>query len=214
MLMTNTGIAMMDSGGGEGRHWQQNRKHDPKRQPEVSLEIPERPCKSDEVDITVSLYHYLPRILELDTLCREFNILPVNDWDADIYGVSTDGATWIADHGFTVGNSWNTYNGESNLSQVLQGTELKRDGLDEGDYVLLQVHGGADVRGGYTDAKLFKYKEYQSYIDACPRVIATLMKGDGRTVDLEMKDSGYGFVAESDSEPVMIEEGDIIEASL
>ena len=32
--------------------------------------------------------------------------------------------------------------------------------IDGEDYVLLQVHGGADVRGGYTDARLFTFKHY------------------------------------------------------
>jgi allantoicase len=32
------------------------------------------------------------------------------------------------------------------------------------DYALIQIHNGADVRGGYTDAKLFKGNEWSNYI--------------------------------------------------
>jgi hypothetical protein len=44
--------------------------------------------------------------------------------------------------------------------------------MDGEPYLLLQIHGGADVRGGYTDAKLFKPRDdwqihsyLQEYID-------------------------------------------------
>ena len=48
------------------------------------------------------------------------------------------------------------------LAKFLQGTDLELNGgsmcIDGGNYVLIQVHGGADVRGGYTDAKLFQIR--------------------------------------------------------
>ena len=56
-------------------------------------------------------------------------------------------------------NSVNTYNGEDALSRTLQYTAFgvdEDDFLPEGSYVALQIHGGADVRGGYTDARLFR----------------------------------------------------------
>ena len=49
---------------------------------------------------------------------------------------------------------FNTYNGDSDLSQILQGAWL--EDADGDTYLLLQIHGGCDARGGYTDAKLFK----------------------------------------------------------
>ena len=42
---------------------------------------------------------------------------------------------------------FNTYNEESALSQVLQGAVYYREGCE---YLIVQVHGGADVRGGYS----------------------------------------------------------------
>lgn len=217
MLMEKTGIHMMDSGGGEGRHWQRNAKRDITKDDEVWLDIPDRPCQSSDIEITVSLYHYLPTVLELDDICKEFNALPVDDWNSDIYGVSEAGAKWLTAHGFRIEDSWNTYNGESNLSQTLQGTEVARGGLGRGDYVLLQVHGGADVRGGYTDAKMFKYQKFQEMIDPCPRVWATLIPADGdeaKAIDLDMRESGYGLVASDTSEPITVEEGAIIKCGL
>lgn len=49
--------------------------------------------------------------------------------------------------------TYNTYNGEwHGLSQCLQGTNL---GGPYAEYVLLQVHGGCDIRGGYTSPRVY-----------------------------------------------------------
>ena len=49
--------------------------------------------------------------------------------------------------------TYNTYNGECHtLTQVLQGTNL---GGPYSEYVFLQVHGGCDVRGGYTAPRVY-----------------------------------------------------------
>jgi hypothetical protein len=55
--------------------------------------------------------------------------------------------------------TWNTYNGDSDLSQILQGGNLK---IDDEPYLVIQIHNGCDARGGYTDARLFRMKyEYE-----------------------------------------------------
>ena len=68
----------------------------------------------------------------------------------------------------------NTYNGEDLLSQTIQYTFFSirldlyhvEDGemvgpplTGAGDYVLLQIHGGCDVRGGYTAPKAFRVND-------------------------------------------------------
>jgi hypothetical protein len=95
--------------------------------------------------------------------------MPVEDWKSnDFYGVSIAGAEWLEMRGFNAnGESFNTYNWASNHSQVLQGAELTRESeWGEEKYLLLQIHGGADVRGGYTDAKLFKLDCHAEYYNA------------------------------------------------
>ena len=47
----------------------------------------------------------------------------------------------------------NTYNEENLLDQTLQFVYFI---IDRQDYVVLQVHGGCDVRGGYTDPQVFE----------------------------------------------------------
>ena len=46
----------------------------------------------------------------------------------------------------------NTYNYECVLDQTIQFTYFSNDG---GEYIALQIHGGADVRGGYTKPRIF-----------------------------------------------------------
>lgn len=159
---------------------------------------------SDDITFSVSLYHYMPTVLELDDMCDEYNSLPCEAWDSDIYGVSSKQAKWLKKKGFEEGETWNTYNGENVLSQVVQGTNLKIDGCGEGDYVLIQIHNGADVRGGYTDAKMFKYRHYQEYFNPCPTVY-----GDIDGVEVSSEENGYSLKTE-DGENVPVKKDSII----
>ena len=53
----------------------------------------------------------------------------------------------------------NSFNWDSDLSQDIQYQFLY---IDNACYVLIQIHNGADARGGYTSAKLFKCKYDQT----------------------------------------------------
>jgi len=177
MLIENTGIHMMDSGGDNNRAWQRNQAktlQDFQKEPTISYEIDGD--TSEAIDLTVSVFHYLDRILEIDDACEAFNAKPVNNWNSETYGLSKEGEQWLKRNHFVIGQSFNTYNGESLLSQVLQYTLVSKE-MGDGEilsYVLLQVHGGADVRGGYTDAKLFKFINSDNYIDGVPNIEGTI----------------------------------------
>jgi len=168
MLVENTGTHMLDSGGANGRAWQRNQGmtlEKFKNQPSAYVEINMRDWKGKttvEMNPCVDVFHLLTGgALELCTYCNTFNALPVNDWDGDYYGVSSEAQQWLDDYGFEKdGDGFNTYNWASNHSQVLQGQELT---CGDEKFVLLQIHGGADVRGGYTNAKLFKLNDFADY---------------------------------------------------
>lgn len=159
MLTECTGKHMCDSGFDSGRHWQRNQKktiEDFENEPEEHIYK-----EGDYIYRDLSVFHYLSE-LELDDICNEFNKINTNcqDWDAEvnddnfIYGVSKEAGEYLGEFEYiNIGNTWNTYNGESDLTQVLQGSNLT---INEDNYILIQIHNGADVRGGYTDAKLFK----------------------------------------------------------
>lgn len=157
MLTTSTGSHMCDSGGVNGRNWQRNQGktiEDFYNEEEEKISFD---SKYKELYREVSVFHYLSE-LELDNICKEFNSIQdeSDDWDAecDAYGVSFQAWSHLEScFDIDLQRVWNTYNGESDLSQVLQGANLT---INNEDYVLIQIHQGADVRGGYTNAYLFK----------------------------------------------------------
>lgn len=162
MLITNTGKHFLDSGGGEGRNWQRNQT---KTIEDFYNEEEEKilfDAKYKEIFREVSVFHYLSE-LDLNYICNEFNAINANadNWDSDFYGVSREAETYLNTFEIKHFRSWNTYNGESDLSQVLQGATMEIEGEI---YFLIQIHGGADVRGGYTDAYLFKSSDFNDGI--------------------------------------------------
>jgi len=178
MLTENTGSHMLDSGGAYGRHWERNQKKTIEEffnEKEQVIEVNEWKASNGilqkEYERTVSVFHYLSG-LDLDDICDEFNRINTdcNDWEGFHYGVSEDASDYLNSIGeVDMIREFNTYNGESDLSQVLQGAWIE---IDNEQYLLLQIHNGCDVRGGYTDAKLFKpcdeymiHEYLQEYMD-------------------------------------------------
>jgi hypothetical protein len=163
MLTENTGSHLLDSGGAYGRNHERNAKktiQDFINEPEESYEF-----NRGYVYRTLSVFHYLSG-LELDDICVKFNQKnsKEDNWDADadVYGVGEKTWQWLTNNNdVKVEQTFNTYNGDSDLSQILQGSYLT---INEDTYYLLQVHGGCDARGGYTDAKLFKTARFQEGI--------------------------------------------------
>lgn len=163
MFTENTGRHFLDSGGVYGRNWEKNQNkglQDFIDQPSAWLDVYHREASEDrpesfDLSPTLSLFHHLRDALDLDRYCEKFNARPVDDWGSDYYGVSRDGQRWLERMGFeAVGEGNNSYNWAANFSQVVQYQKLDLHGEA---YLLLQIHGGCDVRGGYTDAKLFKF---------------------------------------------------------
>ena len=182
MLTENTGRHMLDSGGAYGRAWERNQGVDFDMEPEAWADF-----RWGYIDLTVSVYHAISEVAEYhaegDRIFHEWansgdrvneGWLPLMEaFTEDIGGLGlySDGPPMTI----------NTYNGESNLSQVLQYTfftleedtpitdylDLERPEdaepvvLAEGAYVLLQIHGGCDVRGGYTQPRLFELTSYE-----------------------------------------------------
>ena len=152
MLTENTGTHFLDSGGAYGRNWERNQGktiEDFESEPEVYYA-----SEGKWIERCVSVFHYLSQ-LEQDELCELFNALPCPDWNCEkVYGVSDSQWEWLTEQcEVEVEYTFNTYNGDSDLSQILQGSWLR---INDEQYLLLQIHGGCDARGGYTDAKLFK----------------------------------------------------------
>lgn len=166
MLTENTGVHFLDSGMTDGRHWQRNAKKTIADFASEPAELYTKDRSDDYIERRVSVFHYISEMYELDSICDKFNRIKSTDWDGDFYGVSSKHQAFLESIGYDKNpREWNTYNGDSDLSQILQGVSLRLfvDGQYE-DYSLIQIHNGADARGGYTDAKLFKVNEYADYI--------------------------------------------------
>jgi hypothetical protein len=170
MLTENTGTHFLDSGGSDGRHWQQNQLkniNDFVNENKISYEIwngsDDNIAKLDDISITVSLFHYLSDIFELDDITNEFNSKfdVMSDFESDYNFISSEAQNWLDNNGFELqGTKQNTYNFDNYFSQDVLYTELK---FNDDTYYLVSIHNGADARGGYTDAKLFKLPFYTDY---------------------------------------------------
>lgn len=156
MLKENTGRHFLDSGGCYGRHWEQNQGINFEKQPEGKIEWWNKDGELEAV-VTISVYHFLKDRLEYNLrldeqyqFYAEEDDLGLNIESAESFVKTLDSAGGIYGEGepFTV----NTYNGDDLLSQVIQYVYwIDKDGA----HVMLQIHGGCDVRGGYTEPVVF-----------------------------------------------------------
>jgi len=186
MLTEGTGKNLGDSGDAYGRNWERNQKRSLEdfegdaAVSEVCSRIDNNGKVWWDMERTVSVFHFLVgegTNLFLDERCDEWNALVDMDqekygnsqWSerVELYGVTESAAKLWEDWEQTVGvkviRTFNTYNGESDLSQILQGSFVEIDG---DPYLVLQIHNGCDARGGYTSARLF-YMEEEYIINEC-----------------------------------------------
>lgn len=161
MLQENTGHNFLDSGDHYGRHWQQNQGADFDKQPEGWLEFWHRDGKLYILPV-VNVYHFLKDRLEynaeLDERYREYvkqEALRLDLRSAESFAQSIDGKGIYGDDSGPL--TVNTYNGEDLLSQILQYVYWTDD---DGAHVMLQIHGGCDMRGSYTTPVAFDEVAY------------------------------------------------------
>lgn len=158
MLRENTGASFLDSGSAYGRHHERNQKRSFKSEPAATVDF------GHWIDVTVNVYHWLAERVtlakNLDRQFRRFCDKPENTRESWL-ALSSMWLKHLGDQGKEIGGLYgegaplvqNTYNGEDLLSQTLQFTLFR---LDFTDYVILQIHGGCDVRGGYTRPRVFE----------------------------------------------------------
>ena len=165
MLKENTGRHFLDSGGAYGRHWERNQETDFEKQSDGWVEFWNQNGKLD-ITPTLSLFHFLNNRLdfndELNEQYREFVEKEDHYFD---YHSAVD---FVASLGVDDYRISNTYNDENFLSQDIQYVYWEDE---DGPHVLLQIHGGCDVRGGYTYPVAFDYKEEYTLFDCNRGVI-------------------------------------------
>lgn len=160
MLTENTGIQMCDSGGENGRMWQRNAgltTQDFVNEPDAQI----RGYEGVFNYVVVSTFHYLHERLDYaDGLTQEFMEFAEQEENKNVPWLALMEEFAYNEYNSETPMTFNSYNSENLLSQTIQGVVF-----DYGDqpYVLLQVHGGADVRGGYTAPRVFKMMENDRY---------------------------------------------------
>lgn len=144
MLTENTGRHMLDSGGAYGRNWEKNAGRtlaDWEAQPRAW---------ADRWGVNLSVFQYLSERLEYAPLIdKQFRAFCEENPDEGWLGLAEEFAT----EKDASAHTWNTYNGEDSLAQTLQGVNFSHGGEV---FTLLQIHGGCDVRGGYTRPRAFR----------------------------------------------------------
>lgn len=155
IMTESTSKNICDSGSAYGYSYEFNRKNDPSKQPEAWVESANNNGKGDLW--YVSTYHYLEEYLTPhEKLQRDF----------DAFANKHDGS-WMAAmeefvklYGAEI-SVRNTYNDEyCLLDGVIQYVILEYDGEE---CMLLQYHGGCDVRSGYTAPKAFFVSDAGSF---------------------------------------------------
>lgn len=157
MLKENTGTHMLDSGGAYGRHWEQNQAR------AFDNEAPSTVNFKYGIDVTHNIYHWLSDNLTADwDMDKQFQAFCELEENEDYNWLQCMEAfpLYLREHGHEVGGIYgegdpvtdNSYNGECLLSQTIQYVLFECDGTG---YVLLQIHNGCDVRGGYTRPRAF-----------------------------------------------------------
>lgn len=167
MFRENTGASILDSGGAYGRGWQRALKRDFSKRVPATYTARTYECTYGkdsgktclDLCIDIDLFTYLASRLEYDrAMTRQFEkfaSLPANESKYDLE-LMEEFPKWISDkRDECVNNVWceNTCNLDNMLSGVIQFVHFDMAG-DE--YVLLQIHGGCDYRGGYSHPKVFR----------------------------------------------------------
>jgi hypothetical protein len=162
MLTENTGTHFLDSGGSDGRAWQRNAKktlEDFRAEPEAYFEGGEYPeaGKSTFWILVNNLKHdqgLTAAYHEFAKAYEDEGWLEINELWLDKLGVPGEGGDFYSESRYT----FNTYNWSDDWlgDQTLLGTSF---GMGGSHYLILQVHGGADVRGGYTKPQVFELLE-------------------------------------------------------
>jgi len=115
-----------------------------------------------DLSATKSVFHWLRGILEYDPEAnRQFNRKRNKEWSTESGYACIYAWLEYVEERFEAGGIYgegkplveNTYNGNDAGSQTLQFGFYTRDNEE---YIVLTIHGGADIRGGYTEPVIFK----------------------------------------------------------
>lgn len=165
MMKENTGRHMLDSGGAYGRNFERNA--------EINfLDTPHFVDNTDKygINFTYNIFWYLTRFLDITDASKKLNARfqhyykkrCQDSYDPEIMQDFVEDLMKTSKYiKILSGDVTNTYNYENILSQVLQYTGFENEETGE-FFIILQTHNGFDVRGGYSDPKIFEVTNYDT----------------------------------------------------
>ncbi|MEM3215907.1 MAG: hypothetical protein QXS17_03260 [Candidatus Micrarchaeaceae archaeon] len=140
---------------------------------------------------TVDIFHFLTNVLSITPESKELQKRfeqyerehPDNSYLSDM----EEFAEQEKDDGeiYTV----NTANDENDFSQTIQYVTFEKGGKA---FVVLQIHGGADVRGGYTVPRVFEVEDIDELLTGASDIRASIRNGKSWYTD----DGGYNWYSE------------------
>jgi len=158
MFTENTGVDLLDSGDAYNRHWQINQRLniDDFVNREITTYNEDYECHS------LDTFKFLSENLDVDNETDELNKLfdefinRDENKDQNYYGLMYDFISELLQKDYDKID--NTYNFNDTLTQHYQYGVFE---YNNNVYVILQLHNGCDVRGGYTKPYIFKlYDEH------------------------------------------------------
>jgi hypothetical protein len=166
MLKEHTGISFLDSGGAYGRNYERNAKRDFESEQACIVDID---SEFKEINISYNLYHFLLNNLDYDATCKrlekrfqQYADKPENK-DKSYFELVEEFAEKLHDSSYE-GNkviTENTYNYDNLLNQDFQYTQFE---YKKSAYIFLMIHGGCDIRGGYTEPRIFRVYDDADFI--------------------------------------------------
>ena len=161
MFTENTGASVLDSGGAYGRHWQRNQKF-------TIDDFVNREMITYDEDFeyhSVDTFKFLSEKLDVDDETDELNELfdefinRDENLDENYLHLMSEFISELLIENYDKID--NTYNFNNTLTQDFQYGIFE---YNDKFYVILQLHNGCDIRGGYTKPYIFNIDLYEHFI--------------------------------------------------
>lgn len=175
MLKENTGQHFLDSGGAYGRNWERNQARDFEEESSTKVSI-----EGDWISVYFRLYAFLKTYLDVDGISEGFqhDLETFAKENEDLWGMSLM-EQWVEARKFHRVMWGNTYNSENILDQDflymvfnLEENELEGDNV----FAMISVHGGCDIRGGYSDPHIFRLDDGHQFLSGMSDISARCSK--------------------------------------
>jgi hypothetical protein len=178
MFTENTGMHFLDSGGDYGRNWQHNQG---RIFTDQSRAILTGDKYSDHISLNYvrsTFWHLADSLEYVPNLNNSFYAWERAHHEATKYDSWYKTLeNWATYKKYAVKSGDNIYNHENVLDQIYQYDILFLDPNDvnqdilQWEYIILQIHGGCDVRGGYTAPKIFRIVEESFWMTEAGEIV-------------------------------------------